>query len=383
MAESDTKTIVHGGLPSVIEKQKHPSLPLLKHLIYGIYVYTVQNLVCRPLYFFREINNTINPTDSLPSIVKTYECRRHLPIRIFFPKDYDTRSPGALPLLFTIHGGGFVIGRPTDNDPWNSVFANKHSTLVVALNYGKAPQNPFPGPLVDLEAIITAVLADKQLGLHIDVSKVAVLGWSAGGNLALGISQFPAIREKLSAVISIYPVTDFCIPTVQKASTRQYKPSLTGVRSAKKDALLDMGPLIEWAYLRPGTDLRDPLLSPFFARREDLPRRVWIIGCELDLIGHDGWRMISRLAGRPVPRVDEQVGQKEPGTQGKLILADDDRFAWQERSQDRDYKWLLVPDVVHGFDMPSTESGLDKQTMEDAAIKTQGVVDMIANWLWQ
>lgn len=29
-----------------------------------------------------------------------------------------------------------------------------------------------------------------------------------------------------------------------------------------------------------GQDLRDPLLSAYFAPREAFPKRVWIVGCE-------------------------------------------------------------------------------------------------------
>lgn len=36
----------------------------------------------------------------------------------------------------------------------------------------------------DVEALMLAALADPELAPHIDRSRVSVLGWSSGGNLA-------------------------------------------------------------------------------------------------------------------------------------------------------------------------------------------------------
>lgn len=49
-----------------------------------------------------------------------------------------------MPLCFTIHGGGFIMGTPQDNDAWNAKFASRYSSTVVALNYNKAPKMTFP-----------------------------------------------------------------------------------------------------------------------------------------------------------------------------------------------------------------------------------------------
>lgn len=66
---------------------------------------------------------------------------------VFFPKPFDKNKPRKLPVLFTIHGGHFIMGSPQDNDAWNAKFATKYSSVVIGLNYNKAPKNPFPGPI--------------------------------------------------------------------------------------------------------------------------------------------------------------------------------------------------------------------------------------------
>lgn len=66
---------------------------------------------------------------------------------VFFPKPYDKTKPQKCPVVFTIHGGHFLMGTPQDNDAWNAKFASKYNSTVIALNYAKAPKNAFPGPI--------------------------------------------------------------------------------------------------------------------------------------------------------------------------------------------------------------------------------------------
>lgn len=361
--------------------------PLLTRLGYSIAVFVIQKLVIRPTLAYMRFKSSRNPSDETPSR-KTYECRPYLPVHIFFPKGYDQKSPKPLPLLLTIHGGGFTVGDPMDNDWWNSTFANEHNALVIGLNYAKAPANPFPGQLSDLEALFNAVFADAELKPHINLSKVGLGGWSAGGNLTLGLSQFPHIREKItSGIVPLYPACDLSITSEAKAKTRQYKPSLGGFRGGLKDFLLMMGAMFDWAYIPGGTNLRDPLLSPVYARKEDLPKRVWIIGCELDMLAHEGWRTISKLAERPVPSMETRVGKEEAVNDGKgessLVLRGDQRFAWEEKNRDGEYKWLLVPDAVHGFDQALAGIGADEVTLTDGKKKTLESITLIGEWLWR
>ncbi|KAJ4423539.1 hypothetical protein N0V82_001864 [Gnomoniopsis sp. IMI 355080] len=362
-----------------------PQEALLKRIFYRIGVFSIVNFFFRPLLAFRHIKSIISPAPYAPTIVKTYACRKNLPIRIFLPQSrtLGVESPGTLPLLLTIHGGGFTFGHPTDNEEWNYKFSNRHSTLVIALDYAKAPSNPFPSAHSDLEALIRAILTDTELKPHIDTRKVGVIGWSAGGSLALGVSTLPSLREHIQAVVAMYPSTDFSAKTEQKVLTRQYKPALGGPRGWTKDVLKDISPLFGWAYVNPGTDTRDPLLSPMYADGQDLPRRVWLIGCELDLLAHEAWRMASRLAGKPVPGMDEKVGKEETTPQGELILEGDERFAWEQKTAGREYRWLLVPDVLHGFDMPLPEIRREIVEGEDASIKTEKLMGLIAEWLWR
>lgn len=362
------------------------ALPFQKRVLYGLAVHALQYFVVGPAMLARRLRNRLFPSGTLPTLTKTYPCRPRLPLRLFFPKSYDRSSPRQLPVLLSIHGGGFLVGDPSDNDTWNSLFANQHTALVVALNYAKSPANPYPGPRLDIEALIAAVLQDPELTPHMDRSKVGITGFSAGGNLALTASLSPAVRDQITGgCVPIYPVTDFSLKSAEKTATRRYKPALSGMRGATTDFLLPMAPIFDWSYINVGQDLRDPLLSPYFAERESFPKRMWIIGCELDLLGHEAWRLACKLAGREVPGLDEPIGQQdlvEGGKPGVLVAQGDQRYAFEEKSRFGEVKWLCVPDAGHGFDV-AEQMRADAVTVQDGQLKRDQLIKMTGEWLFR
>ncbi len=251
--------------------------------------------------------------------------------------------------------------------------------VVVALNYAKAPGNPFPGPTKDVEALLCSALADSDL--PIDTGRVALAGWSAGGNLALAAAQLETVRSRIHALVPLYPVIDFVPSGAVKEKLRRYKPELGGFRGRDKDYLMNMAPVFDWAYLPTGRPLADRYLSPFYSAPEDLPKNVFIIACELDILSHEDWRLACRLAGRKVPGLDEPTGREEPAGRGELIM-DDERFHFEENGDGKNYRWLLVPDAVHGFDQPLERiAGDDPELMLDKGIKTEKTIALIGEWL--
>lgn len=360
------------------------TIALRYRLLYTVASFVFQHVIVPLLNVVKTLYGTFAaPTVGNPDLVKFYPSLKSLPIRIFYPPSYDPDSRAKLPTLLTIHGGGFTLGNPEDNDSWNRAFSKSHSFLVVALNYPKAPGHPYPAGLNALESLTSLVLADSSL--PIDPARVAVAGWSAGGNLALCLSQLPSLHDKIKALIPLYPIVDFITEKEIKTATRRYKPSLGGFRARETDFLIPLMGWFNWSYLRPGTSCHEPLLSPCYADREKLCKNIFMIACEMDMLAAESWRMISSLAGRRVPLLEEVVGKQEVGEPGQLVTENDERFAWEVVSEEfgTRYRWLLVPDAVHGFDQENFGRILkaDPQMASDRVSKTEKVVELVGKWL--
>ncbi|KAK0722636.1 hypothetical protein B0T26DRAFT_826460 [Lasiosphaeria miniovina] len=394
------------------ERHEWDAPPVIERAIHAASVSMIQGLTV-PVVLYRGLRDLYYPPPGRPDIIKAYPVRRRLPVRIFFPTLYDLTSPALLPTVFTIHGGGFTVGASSDDDIWNRNFCDSFTSLVISLNYAKAPWAAFPNPLLDAEALYHAVLNDESL--PIDRMRTALCGFDAGANLALGLSQLPSVRTGCdpnaihpsypyfaqpprsnpppAAVISICGILDFSMSPSRKARTRPYKRQLRGPRGwgPGLDWMARMLPSSAWSYIPYGHEISDPLLSPAYASRADLPPHVFVVAAELDCLAHESWRAASVWAGRAVPDTDVPVGRRGP-SQWRGCLDDGAgdsggvKFGWTEtHTGGGSTRWLLVPDVVHGFDSVAWRNKYlwgDEEARMDAEMKTIAYQREVGEWLW-
>jgi len=220
--------------------------------------------------------------------------------------------------------------------------ADVHGFVVVSVDYRKAPTNPFPDAVHDIAEIIRAVLADQDL--PVDRSNVAIGGSSAGGNLTLAVAQLPGIQEKVRSLVPFYPVVDF---------SDVYKGPYKTTKDGKPDMLKDMGPAVNWAYVPEGQDRCDPLLSPIYASREQLPQRVFFITAEYDYLCYEAGIMAKKLAGLDE---DEATGP-----------------VWEKNG----VKWRMIPDVTHGWNHMPLMGEAEVQKMKDLDVLYQEIADWL------
>jgi acetyl esterase len=115
-----------------------------------------------------------------------------------------------LPTLVFFHGGGWVVGDLETHDPMCRHIANAAGCAVVAVHYRLAPEHKFPAAVEDCVAA-TLWLEKNGDELGLDVSRLAVGGDSAGGNLAAVVSLIARDRgaPRLCAQLLLYPALDF------------------------------------------------------------------------------------------------------------------------------------------------------------------------------
>jgi acetyl esterase len=119
---------------------------------------------------------------------------------------YSPGGVGPWPILVYLHGGGWTLGDLDSHDELCRRLCRKSECIVVAVDYRLAPENPFPAPL---DACVAAIrwVAEHGTEFDGDVSKLAIGGDSAGGNLSAGISLY--LRDhagpSIALQVLIYP----------------------------------------------------------------------------------------------------------------------------------------------------------------------------------
>jgi acetyl esterase/lipase len=83
----------------------------------------------------------------------------HVPVEWVIPRG----SPAA-PVIFHLHGGGYVLGNPAASRPLTTALALKSGARVVSVDYRLAPEHPLP-PLL-IHAGSDEVLFDDARLLH-------------------------------------------------------------------------------------------------------------------------------------------------------------------------------------------------------------------------
>lgn len=122
---------------------------------------------------------------------------------------YRPTGAGRLPLVVFFHGGGWVGGDLDGYDWLASQMALGAQVVVVSVDYRLAPTHRWPGPVDDCYAAMLDAVARSE-EWNADASRLAVVGDSAGGNLAAVVAL--KARDEGGPRIAfqglIYPSTD-------------------------------------------------------------------------------------------------------------------------------------------------------------------------------
>ncbi|MEB4208664.1 alpha/beta hydrolase [Mycobacterium sp. 94-17] len=123
-------------------------------------------------------------------------------VRLHRPTGLNTTS-GA---LLWIHGGGYVIGSPAQDDRLCRRFVQRLNVPVAAVGYRLAPEHPYPAALDDCYDVLRwlARLPD------VDPSRIAIGGASAGGGLTAALALRARDRGEVSPLFQllVYPMVD-------------------------------------------------------------------------------------------------------------------------------------------------------------------------------
>ncbi|MDR1271985.1 MAG: alpha/beta hydrolase [Clostridiales Family XIII bacterium] len=185
---------------------------------------------------------------------------------------------GGHPLLYFIHGGGFVGGTYLANEGLMRKFADENDIVCASVEYHVSPEVKYPIALRECEKGLFHLLESPETNRFIDRSLIYAAGDSAGGNLAaaMALSMKHLHDIHLAGQILFYPVTDMK-DLDNKESYKRREPEFYVMRK--------MILCTRKLYARAEEDYSDIYFSPLLTTETDDPHPTRAL---LLLAGRDG-----------------------------------------------------------------------------------------------
>jgi len=230
-----------------------------------------------------------------------------LPVRIYRP-----HNKSALPALVFFHGGGWVLSNLGVYEQALRSLANRGQFIVIAVNYQKAPEHPFPIPFDDCYATVEWVVKNAEK-LGIEPSMIGVAGDSAGGNLAAGV----AIKARdcnldLAFQTLIYP----CIEPAMKGESAKVNGTGFGLTTRGMKWFWEQ-------YLQRAHDAKNPYAVPSAAKTLTEVAPAIVITAEFDPLLDDGYGYADMLKGDGVTTVYREYEGQIHGFFSLAAVTDD------------------------------------------------------------
>lgn len=193
-----------------------------------------------------------------------------------------------LPVIFYIHGGGWIMGSDTTHERLIKTLAAESNAAVVFPVYQNTPENYFPQMTDELFSVLQNIVQNGRQ-LNLDTNKLALAGDSVGGNMALTMALMAKnnhFTPQIKFMLLFYPVA------VAAFETGSYQEFADGPWLTKK--------AMEWfwdSYTTDPAERSNIYASPLKASIEELrglPPTL-VITAENDVLRDEGEELARKL----------------------------------------------------------------------------------------
>ena len=203
------------------------------------------------------------------------------------------QPPGVGPFngMAFFHGGGWVLNYINKYDAQLQELALRTNSVIVSINYQKAPEHKYPIPFDDCYTAFVW-LHEHAAEFNVDTNKIGIGGDSAGGNLASGVAH--KIRDvnkhPLAYQMLIYPCNglDF--------ETQSYQANADDYGLTRNS--------MKWLweqYLNGPQDYNDPYAVPLSATNFKGLAPAILFTAEYDVLHDDGVLYTEKLTSSGIP----------------------------------------------------------------------------------
>ena len=258
-----------------------------------------------PSFYHTFTTNSLDSATSPPTTLR---------LAVYVPANHSVQTKihgKKYPVVVSFHGGGFTVGTATDDARWAAMVVDEIDAVVVSVGYRLAPEHPFPTAVEDSVEAVLFIAAHADV-FGVDISKMALSGFSAGGNLAFTVplrlrehilsiqahqweSEVPSAilpLPHIASVVAWYPTLDYRLTRDQRRGScprpdKTLPPILTNI--------------LDESYITNPRHKTSIFASPAAASDEmllqALPDTVGLFLCEWDMLLQEGKDFAEKLEG--------------------------------------------------------------------------------------
>jgi len=242
---------------------------------------------------------------NLPPVTK-YKLQDHkvpvaggeITVRALIPvSENETESSRVFPLLFWIHGGGWMLGNLDLDDFYLRNVCVDLQIVIINVDYRLSPENPFPTGLNDCYAALKWAASNPSLfNVSLDEGFI-IAGQSAGANGAAAIShrviKDPFFDDK-PVTGQLLQIPMVCHPDAYPAMYKSELLSVEQIRDAPFLSRAQLDTIMKYLQAPPS----DPDMSPLLSAHEGLPP-MYAQVCGWDPLRDEGllYERVLREAG--------------------------------------------------------------------------------------
>ena len=169
------------------------------------------------------------PARDLP-VIRNLSCPGpggDIPLRLYDAR--EDREPG--PVITFYHGGGFVIGDLETHHNLCTEIAALMDVPLVAVDYRRAPEHPFPAAIEDCEAA-TRWIASSPSDLGREATGIITIGDSAGGTATIAVGQLLSGNAADVPVVLQVPIFPLASNALDSDSIKQFAEGFVLTKAA-------------------------------------------------------------------------------------------------------------------------------------------------------
>ncbi|WP_281658175.1 alpha/beta hydrolase [Halobacillus sp. Cin3] len=196
-----------------------------------------------------------------------------------------------LPVYINLHGGAFIMYNKEMDDPYCRYLANRTGCVIINVEYAKAPEHPFPAPIIQLYEVLAWMKSHAE-GLNIDPDKWMIGGQSSGANIAAALCLYLKDQQEPQPLLQILScaMLDFATPFSEKPEPNKWRSKYP-----------QFAHFLNLCYVPEQGQDAHPYASPVYAENVHGAAETVIITAEYDAFKPEAERYAKNLKKAGVP----------------------------------------------------------------------------------